>query len=170
MLKLARSWGVRGERTEHTKIFSRTLAGFGLTCGQKVHFSTFDGKLDLQCIRNGPQNPPFCPGSLQDTFIIYSSILHQHIFQKYFAKRKRSRIENLKIWKSKNPGSLTGAWRGQFLEIFLFGVISGNINPPGGYRGQIPDFWKPRFQPKVKVWKRFGRFILMIFFDFKMIL
>ena len=32
----------------------------------------------------------------------------------------------------------------------LFGVISGNINPPGGCRGQIPGFWKPRFQQKVE--------------------
>ena len=62
--------GVRGERTEHTKLFSRTLAGFGLTWHPKVHFSTFDGKLELQCIRNGPQNPLLCPGSLRDTFII----------------------------------------------------------------------------------------------------
>ena len=40
------------------------------------------GKLKFQCTRNGPQNPPFCPGSIQDTFIIYSSIYHQHLFQK----------------------------------------------------------------------------------------
>ena len=106
---MKRSRGVREERTDHAKRFRRTLAGFGLTWGQKVHFSTFDGKLELQCTRNGPQNPPFCPGSLQDTFIIYSSISHQHIFQTYFAKRKISRIEHLEIWKSKNPGSLTGA-------------------------------------------------------------
>ena len=110
MLKLERSRGVREKRTEHTQLFSRTLAGFGLTWHQKVHFSTFYGKLEFQCTRNGPQTPPFWPGSLQDTFIIYSSISHQHIFQKPFAKQKQiSRIENLKIWKSKNPGSLTGA-------------------------------------------------------------
>ena len=82
-------------RTARTylQIFSR----FGCTWGRKVHFSTFSGKLT------------FCPGSLQDTFIIYSSISHQHIFQTYFAKRKITRIKILKIWKSKNPGSLTGA-------------------------------------------------------------
>ena len=80
---MGRSRGVRGERT---KTFRRTLAGFGRTWNQKVHFSTFDGKLKLQCTRNGSQNPPYCPGSLQDTFIIYSSISHQHVFQKYCAK------------------------------------------------------------------------------------
>ena len=44
-LKLGRSRGVRGERTEHTQLFLRTFAGSGLTGPQKVHFSTFDGKL-----------------------------------------------------------------------------------------------------------------------------
>ena len=59
---------------KHTKTFRWTLAGFGLTWHRKVHFSTFSGKLTFQCTRNGPQNPPFCPGSPQDTFILYSSI------------------------------------------------------------------------------------------------
>ena len=96
---LRRSGGVREERTDHTKRFRRTLAGFGLTWGSETPLFNIDGKLTFRCTRNGPQNPPFCPGSLQDTFIIYSSILHQHNFQKCFAKRKISRIENLKIQK-----------------------------------------------------------------------
>ena len=103
MLKLGRSGGVRGERTDHTKTFRRTLAGLGLTW--QVHFSTFDGQLELQCTRNGPQNPPYCPGSLQDTFVIYSSISRQHVFRTYFAKRKNSKIENLEISEI-NPGKL----------------------------------------------------------------
>ena len=105
MLKLGRSRGVRGKRTEHTKLFSRTLAGFGLTRRQTVHFSTFDGKLESQCTRNGPPNHPFCPGPLQDTFIIYSLISHQHICRTYFANNKLPRIENLKIAKI-DPGKL----------------------------------------------------------------
>ena len=112
MLKLVRSRGVREERTEHTKTFHRTLAGFGLTWGQKVNFSIFDGKLTFQCPRNCHRNHPFCPGSLQDTFIIYSSILHQHIFRKYVIKIKCVMIKKLETWKSKNPGSLTGAQSG----------------------------------------------------------
>ena len=40
--KLGRSRGVQAERTDHTKTFRRTLAGFGLAWDQKVHFSTFD--------------------------------------------------------------------------------------------------------------------------------
>ena len=106
---MGRSGGVWGERTDHTKIFRRTLAGFALTWGQKVNFSTLDGKLELQCSRNSNQNLPFCPGSLQDTFIIYSSISHQHIFRTYFAKSinlDNRKSENLKIQKT---GSLTGA-------------------------------------------------------------
>ena len=49
------------------------------------------GKLTFQCTRNGPQNLPYCPGSIQDTFIIYSSISHQHIFHTYFASGKMVR-------------------------------------------------------------------------------
>ena len=78
----------------YLQIFSR----FGGTWYQKVHFSTFDGQLTFQCSRNGPQNLPICPGPLQDTFIIYSSISHQHIFQKYFANNN-----NLENRKSENP-------------------------------------------------------------------
>ena len=37
--------GVQEERTEHTKLFSRTLNEFGPTWHQKVHFSTFDDPL-----------------------------------------------------------------------------------------------------------------------------
>ena len=44
------------------------------------------GKLEFQCTRNGSQNPPFCPWSPQDTFIIYSSISHHHNFQTLFEK------------------------------------------------------------------------------------
>ena len=35
-------------------------------------------------------------------------------------------------------------------KYILFGVISGNINPPGGCRGQIPGFGKPRIQQKIE--------------------
>ena len=58
---------------------------------QKDHFSPFDGKLQLQCIRNGLQNLPYYPGSLQNTFIIYSAISHHQIFQNDFAKKTKSR-------------------------------------------------------------------------------
>ena len=62
--------------------------------------SWFSEILEFQCTRNGSQNLPFCPGSLQDTFIIYSSISHQHIFPKIFPGKIKT--ENLKIWKFEN--------------------------------------------------------------------
>ena len=127
---MGRSGGVQGERTDHTKIFRRTLAGLGLTWNQKVHFSTFDGKLELQCTRNGIQNPPYCPGSLQDTFIIYSSISDQHIFQKYVARRKN--LENLEISKI-DPGRLKFrllSVPGQWLFYLILGWGGESLSSP----------------------------------------
>ena len=46
------------------------------------------GKLECQCTRNCTQNHPFCLGSIQDAFIIYSSISHNHISQADFAKHR----------------------------------------------------------------------------------
>ena len=89
-MKLGRSRGVREERTNHTKLFSRTLAGSGLTWHQKVHFSTFDGKLESQCTRNCLQNLPFCPGSPHNTFILF-----------YPSEIWKS--GNLKVWKRRTP-------------------------------------------------------------------
>ena len=87
-MELGRSGGVQGDRTDRTKTAQQIFERFGLAWHRKVHFSTFSGKLTFQSTRNCSQNPPFCPGSLQDTFIIYSSISHQHMFQTYFAKNK----------------------------------------------------------------------------------
>ena len=100
-----RSRGVQGDGTDRTKTQAQIFSRFGLTWHQKVHFS---GILEFQCTRNGPQNLPFCPGSLQDTFIIYSSISHQHIVRK-----KNPRKKKIGIWVSENPGF-------------------GSGNPPGG--------------------------------------
>ena len=51
-------------------------------------------KLTSQCTRNGPQNLPFCAGSLQDTFLIYSSIYHQHMFE-HILQTKQYRESNI---------------------------------------------------------------------------
>ena len=101
--------GFQGDRTDRTVLHAN--------CGtwhRKVHFSTFSGKLTFQSSRNGLQNPPYCPGSLQDTFIIYSSISHQHNFRKYFPKElnlENRKSENLKFQKprftNKCPGERT---------------------------------------------------------------
>ena len=87
------------------QIFSR----FGGTRHREVHFSTFSGKLTFQCTstRSGPRNLPFCPGSLQDTFYYLFLDITPTYFSNIFCKHKKSRES--KIWKSKNPGSLTGA-------------------------------------------------------------
>ncbi len=45
------------------------------------------------------------PGHLYYLFLDISPTY----FSKIFRTKKTSRIENLEIWKSKNPGSLTGA-------------------------------------------------------------
>ena len=58
---------------------------------QKGNFSIFSGKLTFQFTRDVIQNLLFCPGYLQDTFILYPSISHHHIFQKHFAKTKKPR-------------------------------------------------------------------------------
>ena len=100
---MGRSRGVREERTDHTKLFSRTLAGSGLTWHQKVHFSAFYGKLESQCTRNGPQNLPFCPGSPHNTFILFSSIFQNQVSQTYFKNSNIWKSENLKVWKRRAP-------------------------------------------------------------------
>ena len=85
--------GVSRRTAPTIRSYLQSFSRFGGTWDWKVHFSMFSGKLTFQCSRNGPQNHPFCPGSLQDTFIIYSSISHQHIFPK-------TKLDNR---KSENP-------------------------------------------------------------------
>ena len=76
----------------------------------------FSGELTFQCTRNGIQNLPYCPGSIQDTFVIYSSISRQHISRTYFTSNKNlenRNYENLKIQKTgftnRSPGRETHA-------------------------------------------------------------
>ena len=117
-MELERSGGVQGDRTDLTKTAQQIFTRFGLTWHRKVHFSKKIGKLTFQSTRNGPQNPPFWSGSLQDTFIIYSSISHQHIFQTYFAKRKISRVGHLKISKV-DPGKLVDSFSPRDGPVYL---------------------------------------------------
>ena len=82
--------GVSRRTAPTIRCYLQIFRRFGGIWGRKVHFSRFSGKLTFQCSRNGPQNPPFCPGSFHNTFIIYSSISHQHIFRKYFQEKSKS--------------------------------------------------------------------------------
>ena len=109
----------------YMQIFSR----FGLTWHRKVNFSTFSGKLTFQSTRNGPQNLPFCPGPLQDTFIIFSSISHQHIFRKYFKKNDVHVLSFLFFYK---------------MASFVF-----------GFSKEFP--WRPRERPTKNKIGRQGR-------------
>ena len=94
--------GASGRTAPTIRSYIQIFSRFGLTWHRKVHFSTFSGKLTFQSSRNGLQNPPFCPWSLQDTFIIYSSISHQHILHKYVPGKtnfENRKSENLKFQK-----------------------------------------------------------------------
>ena len=124
-MELVRSRGVQGDGTDRTKTQAQIFTRFGLTWHQKAHFSEI---LEFQCTRNGSQNLPFCPGSLQDTFIIYSSISHQHIFSEMFPRK----IKN-GIWVSGNPGLVSGS-------------------PPGGSYFQK---WPPK-NPVISSWAKAG--------------
>jgi len=74
------------------------------------------GKLECQSTRNSPQNQPYSPGSIQDTFIIYASISHQHIIKKCFTKTLNKHDNrtygNLKIQKPRftNKCPVCNAW------------------------------------------------------------
>ena len=108
--QLREFWQDRNERKHIAHLYRPQVSYF--LSHQIVKSLTFRmyGKLKFQCTRNCPQNPPYCPGSIQDTFMIYSSISHQHISQCVFLQKPTiSRITNLEICKFKNPGSLTGA-------------------------------------------------------------
>ena len=106
---MGRSRGVREERTEHTQLFSRTLAGFGLTGHQKVRFSTFDGKLESQCIKKMAFKTLHFVQGFSRTPLLFIPRYLTNIFSKILSKKKNlenRKSENLTFQK---PGSLTGA-------------------------------------------------------------
>jgi len=100
MLKLGRPRGVLGELTGHTQRFRRTLAGFGLTWNQKIHFSTFDCKLESQCTRNDPQNLPFCQGISMTPLLFIPRCITNIVPKHIFPKKQILIIENPTIAKS----------------------------------------------------------------------
>ena len=54
------------------------------------------GKLEFQCTRNGTQNHPFCPGPIQDTFIIFLDISPPD-FPTIFKNNQKTNIGNMEI-------------------------------------------------------------------------
>ena len=75
---------------------------------RKVHFSIFSGKLTFQSTRNG-QKPSILSRVSPGHLYYFPRYLTNIFFKNILQKDKISRLGNLKIWKSKNPGSLTGA-------------------------------------------------------------
>ena len=100
---MGRSRGVREERTEQTKLFSRTFAGSGLTKRRASRFSWFLEILEFQCTRDGPQNLPFCPGSPHNTFIFLLRYFKTGFFKLILLKSKIWKSGNLKVWKRRAP-------------------------------------------------------------------
>ena len=103
MLNFGRSRGVRD-----TVLFSRTLAGSGLTKLRASRFSWFSEILEIQCTRDGLQNLPFCPGSPHNTFIHFLRSSKTRFFKLVFVKRTFGNLEilkstNLKVWKRRAP-------------------------------------------------------------------
>ena len=141
-MELGRSGGVQGDRTDRTKTAQQLFARFGLTWHRKVHFSQFSGKLTFHSTRNGPQNPQFCPGSLQDTFIIYSSISHQHIFRKLFPKQKNlenRKSENLKFQKPR----FTNKCPDQARWPSHWGCLFHGVHAKGSWRTSCHSWYCP---------------------------
>ena len=98
--------GVQEDRADHTKLLRRSFTGFGFTRHQKVHFSTFDGKLTFQCTKS------CSPGHL---YYLFLDISPTNI-SKIFCKKKNldyRTSEHLKIQKPRftNRSPERGLWR-----------------------------------------------------------
>ena len=109
---MGRSRGVRGKRTDHTKRFRRTLAGFGHLVLHGVRKSTFQ-HLTVNChfnvVEMALKTFHFVQGLSRTPLLFIPRYYTNIIFKNDLPNKKDSIIENLEIWKSKNPGSLTGA-------------------------------------------------------------
>ena len=71
----------------HTCKFSADLVLHGIEKSTFQHFPV-NWHFKVHCTRNGPQNLPFCPGSLQDTFIMFPRYLTNIFFRKYIFHKK----------------------------------------------------------------------------------
>ena len=110
---MGRSRGVREERTDHTQLFSRTFAGFGLTGRQKVHFSTFDGKLEGDFITEWSQNLPYGPRPREQK-LLFSIFTHPIIH----LKNRRNENEDLGFPHKINEFPQNDKYKTYFLKIY----------------------------------------------------
>ena len=121
----------RSARTIHNFSFElwQDLVLHGI---RKSTFQPLTVNWNLNCTRNGSQNPPFCPGSPEHLYY-FSSISHHQISQNDFAQNKISGIENLKTLV---------LWPMRGLDRDQFGTRSGwGWDPIGG------DPWEPNEIP-----------------------
>ena len=108
MLKLGRSKGVRGERTEHTQLFSRTFAGSGPTGRQKVHFSTFSVSWHFKVVEMAFKTIHFVQGLSRTPLLFIPRYLTNIIFEHIKEKLENRTSENLKFRKPRFTNKCLG--------------------------------------------------------------
>ena len=99
----------------YMQIFSR----FGGTRCQKVHFSTFSGKLTFQSTRKWPSKPSILsrdsPGHLHYLFLDISPTYFSKTFRKKKTSRKSGNLKN-RSWKVKVSSFVSAGTVGQKLK------------------------------------------------------
>ena len=98
---------VRDDRTDHTNLFPRRH--------QKVHFSTFDGRLEFQCTRNDLQKPFILSRVYPEHLYYFSSISHHHVSQTHFARKRKNDVQHDSIMEPKSTQNLMPKWSGSTL-------------------------------------------------------
>ena len=138
---MGRSRGVQEERTEHTQLFSRTLAGFRLTGRQRVHFSTFDGKLNFNVLEMVFKTFHTVQGLSRTPLLFIPRYLTNVCFENILRKYKISRIGNLKIPKPRftnrclvhmgsSSGNALGRCEGRTLRGLLKSLLFEQVGAP----------------------------------------
>ena len=93
--------GVSRRTAPSIRCYLQSFSRFGGTWGQKVHFSTFSGKLTFQSSRNGLQTLHIVQGLSRTPLLVIprylTNIIFEHIFQKKNLENRKS--ENLKFQK-----------------------------------------------------------------------
>ena len=77
-------WQDRSVRENGAQLWGPRVSNFLSHRIVKSLISMMFGKLEFECTRNGPQNPPCCPGSHQNTFITFLRYFKTIIFRSWF--------------------------------------------------------------------------------------
>jgi hypothetical protein len=94
MLQLRGFWQDGRVRTIDAQLYGSMVSNFLSHRIVKSLSCRVFGILEFQCIRNGSQNLPVCPGSPQNAFIMFSHIFQNHLFFKLMFMESKS--DNLK--------------------------------------------------------------------------